>query len=359
MRVLLVGEYSCLHKYLKEGLKECGADVTLIADEDGWKKIGGATHHIHKKGSNRFSKAYYSHVYPLSQMSIYTGYDVVQFINTLCFGHLINGMMVSRIGRKSCTMSLVAAGYDLKLYQKYKEGFFDYYMMDEALNVQKAFDKSSLKGLVRGINDNLVLKKVNVVIPSAYEYKVGYDDCGKVCNVIPFPINIDSLEYRDNIVRDKIVFFHGLNREIEKGTKYIKEALKKLEQNYPNDVEIIIDGHMPFEEYKKCIERTNVVIDQCKSYGYGMNACISMALGKVVLSGKRPEHLDSLGVTKCPIIEIVPDSNQIYRQLEYIVKNKNNIKTMGKKGRKYVEDVHDYKKVAKQYMREWEKTLRK
>ena len=42
MKVLLLGEFSGLYKYLYDGLKEIGVDVIWASNGDGWKKIGGA-----------------------------------------------------------------------------------------------------------------------------------------------------------------------------------------------------------------------------------------------------------------------------------------------------------------------------
>ena len=42
MKILLLGEFSSLHKYLKEGLISLGHNVSLASSGDGWKKIGGS-----------------------------------------------------------------------------------------------------------------------------------------------------------------------------------------------------------------------------------------------------------------------------------------------------------------------------
>lgn len=38
-KILLLGEYSGLYHNLKQGLQELGADVTLAANGDAWKKF--------------------------------------------------------------------------------------------------------------------------------------------------------------------------------------------------------------------------------------------------------------------------------------------------------------------------------
>ena len=359
MKVLLLGEFSALHKYLKEGLEEIGVDVRLLANGDSWKKIDGADGFLYRTGGNILQRSYRIGIEPLKRMDVFSGYDVVQFINTICFYPTINPYMVSEIKKRNHVLSLVAAGYDSRLYEKYMTGFFDYYMMDNADSILRSFDRKTLKGNIHQWNDHKVEKYVDVIIPSAYEYRVGYAESGKASIVVPFPINVKNIEYSENETKNRIVFFHGLNRETEKGTSYIRKALDKLKNNYPNDVEVIIDGHMPFKRYQEVLKKSNVVIDQCKSYGYGINACISMAEGKIVLSGRHQEHLDSMGVDKCPIIEIKPDVEQIYSQLLLILENRTRIPQLGRESREYVEKYHDHIKVANIYYHIWEELLKK
>lgn len=85
-----------------------------------------------------------------------------------------------------------------------------------------------------------IKKYIKNVIPSLYEYKIGYNQ-QIATECIPFPINSSKIEYKENIVLDKIVIFHGLSREVEKGTSYIEEALKLIAEKYKN-VEVIIEG---------------------------------------------------------------------------------------------------------------------
>ena len=44
LSILLVGEFSGFYVNLKEGLKALGHNVLLLANQDGWKKIKGATY---------------------------------------------------------------------------------------------------------------------------------------------------------------------------------------------------------------------------------------------------------------------------------------------------------------------------
>lgn len=359
MKVLLMGEFSSLHKYLKEGLLELGGiEVTLVSNSDGWKEIGGVDIRlpiIKKKSPMEFMRAYRD----LSKKyRFFKEFDVVQYINPNVFPMALAPKFHQYIRKNNKCVSLVAAGSDYRLVEAYSEGAFEYYSLKyDQLELIK-YDRHSMRGRKHINNDLDVEEKADVIIPSLYEYWVGYRNNHKTSKVIPFPINIDQIEYKENKVNNKIVFFHGLIREESKGTKFIRAAMERLKKAYPNDVEIIIDGHMPFRKYMEIISRTNVVADQCCGYGYGINACVSMAQGKVVLSGCRKEVLDAFGLTEAPIFPVKPDVDVLFEQMAYIVEHKQEIPRWGYESRKYVEKVHDYRINAQKYVEAWKATGR-
>lgn len=55
MKVLLLGEFSGLYRYLKQGLLELGIDTTLAANGDLWKNIGGADFPLFHTGGDTIS----------------------------------------------------------------------------------------------------------------------------------------------------------------------------------------------------------------------------------------------------------------------------------------------------------------
>lgn len=355
MKVLLLGEFSSLHRYLKEGLEKIGIDVELYSQGDGWKQIPGADKGLPQyKGGGICEYIKYIWKYYLLIRTI-KNYDVVQIINTRMFPTVLSGRFIRKLGKNNKCISLVSAGEDYPLVKAYKEGKFDFYMYDFDKNELREYNRKFSNRLVK--NELRIINSADIIIPSLYEYAIGYKEYGeKVSKVIPFPINTDNLCYAPNVVKKKIVFFHGLNREASKGTAIIRKAMEKLQEKYPESVEIIIDGHMPFEKYIKIIEKTNVVIDQCLTYGYGINACISMAQGKVVMTPCKKETLEAFGIKESPIINIQADVDQIFSQMEWLVQNKDKITEIGEQSRTYVEEMHDYTRVAQQYLEAWEST---
>ena len=81
-----------------------------------------------------------------------------------------------------------------------------------------------------------------------------------VCPTIPAPM--DTSKYiPKNEIKDKIVVFHGIIRPEGKGTKFIVEAMNRLQENYTDKVECIARGGMPIGEYLQVLDRTNILVD--------------------------------------------------------------------------------------------------
>jgi glycosyltransferase involved in cell wall biosynthesis len=201
-----------------------------------------------------------------------------------------------------------------------------------------------------------LLNKISGYIPIMYEYAQGYRDVNysKLCPTIPIPMNTEKIQYQDNQIKEKLVIFHGLNREGVKGTSLIKEAMERLQNNYPNEVECVIDGKMPLETYIEFLKRVNVVIDQAYSVSVGVNGVYNLAMGKVVVGGGESEFLQEYNLESSPLIPIQPSVDDIYNQLESLVKRKDELLEMGRASRKFAEYLHDYKKVAQQYVNVWQ-----
>lgn len=356
MKILLVGEFSGLNAGLKDGLRALGHQVTLAAGGDGFKKIPGADKRIYPNAHGR-SPLYkiYSYVYyPLTDNSL-KGYDVVQLVGADLFYRPLGVLPYKRLKNNNGKFFINAAGVDYFLYQywKNKKYAYEYYMFDDNPQLCSLYDGKSINS--KQINHTC--KKVNEmadgiipVIP--YEYEAPYYAFSNLRKPILFPINTDSITYTDNNVNDRIVFFHGISRPLDKGSNYIKEAMKIIQDKYPSDVECIVVERMPYNEYIKTMSRANVIIDQCKSFGYGINASIAMAQGKIVMSGAEELDIESVKGS-CPVINIRPSVNQIVLEMEKIIENKKEIKVMGRKSREYIEENHNYIKIAQQYIDTW------
>ena len=57
MKIALIGEFSLLHNYLKDGLISKGHEVTLFSNGDGWKKMPSDSY-LFKTGSRGIKRIY-------------------------------------------------------------------------------------------------------------------------------------------------------------------------------------------------------------------------------------------------------------------------------------------------------------
>jgi len=358
-KILLLGEYSGLYHNLKQGLQELGADVTLAANGDAWKKIPGADISLYEnKNSNIFNKLIDWTIKPCIDKR-FQGYDVVQAINPNIFYWLAGIMPLKHILKNNHKFYLNVAGLDFYLYEAWRKKKFEipYYALDGYPPVSKKYDNTSISSKFMNYNCKYAANQARGIIPCVpYEYEVPYNDFANLLEPILFPINSTAIEYQENIIKNgKIVFFHGINRVQEKGSDIISDAMMYVQDKYPNDVECIITQHMEYNKYLAVMKKVNVIIDQCKGYGYGMNACIAMAMGKAAFSGAEAKMLERMGKAgeECPVINIIPDKEQIIHEMENIILNKDKLTELGYTSRKYVEKYHNYIQIAQQYVDVW------
>lgn len=361
MRILMLGEFSGFYVNLKKGLVSLGHDVTLLGDGDGWKSIKGADGPLLKTYNSKFSRIYNKLWGCIFDQRFYDSYDIVMIIDLIWFYPTSLPIFLRRIKAKNKLVFLSSCGEDYACYNAYMNRKYDYYVFDDCKKLDYR-DRILWNLYGKYLEFKHINKYICSVIPTAYEYMIGYQ--GNVNNVeksIPLPIDLSNIVYKENITGNKIVIFHGLNRETEKGTKYIVQALKRIQNKYPDSVEIIIKGHMPYNEYVELLSKTNIVIDQCKAYSYGMNALVSLAQGKVVLGCAREETLKEYGInqSECPIVHIKPDSDYIFEQIDSIIQHKELIREIGEKGRLYVEKYHDSSVIAKKYEMVFKKYTRR
>lgn len=361
--ILLLGDFSSFHKYLKTGLEALGHNVLLAANGDGFKKIKSDIA-LYKFNSRypfvRHGQMLYT---SLNTAKKFKNFDVVQLMNTLVYPAGIAEYMMKKLKKRNKMVSLVAAGGDVAVYEAWKKRVFGYYTYDcmlpeEQDKIRALYEHRGRYGVSRTNVEKKIISEADIIIPTSYEYYIAHvSNKNLYADTIPMPVDLNSIKYEENIVNNKMVIFHGLNRE-DKGTKFIRPAMERIQKKYPDRVEIILKGHMPLDDYMQLLKRTNVVIDQCCSRGYGINALISMAQGKVVLTPSSDETLKVYNIQReeCPLFDIGPNIDQIEQTLDFIVTHSNSIPALGKKSRQYVEKYNDCKKVAQRYVDAWRST---
>jgi len=352
MKILLLGEFSAFHQNLKEGLIKLGHDVTIASMGDGWKKIDRDID-LSLKNKLCYNKLT-DRIYPWFDLKKLYGYDIVQLINPFLFyrKYFPNKLYLDQIIKNNKKFFVVAAGSDAYFW-KYGKERLRYGPFNDFKKYDKKVEKFYLEDKKNLLFNQKIVEQSNGVIPIMYEYEISYHHDSKRLPTIPIPMNLQKIHYEENIVSDKLVIFHGLNRYGFKGTRFVEEAFEILSKKYPDKLELIIDGHMPLDKYLEVMRKTNIIIDQTNSYSLGVNGIYALAMGKVVLGGAEHESLDSLGVSSSPVINITPSADSIVKAIESLLAKKDEIPKIGYESRKFVEQVHDYIAIAKQYLKIW------
>jgi glycosyltransferase involved in cell wall biosynthesis len=352
MKILLLGEFSALHKNLKDGLVELGHETVVAAYGDGYKKV---------PNDSSFDSEFTGILCKIHRRTLLfnslcklKNFDIVQLMNPFLFNisYFPTIFFYQQLIKQNEKFFMLGAGSDAYFWKNGRQELA-YGPFDSFLKYDRQSENYFMSTHEAYQFNKVIVEKVRGVIPIMYEYEVSYKNEKKRLNTIPIPININKIQYDDNRVGQKLVIFHGLSRYGFKGTPIVEEAFKYLSKKYPNDLDLIIDGKMPLSEYLDVMKRTNVVIDQMYSHSLGVNGVYALAMGKVVMGGAEPESLKSLGVNTSPVINLKPNAKSIIDEVEKLLKNRNQIQELGFKSRQFAEQVHGHVKVAQQYIDTW------
>lgn len=349
MKILIIGEYSGVGLNLCKGFKELGAKCEVISYGDGRKRIKDSLCKTYNIGSqeNRKILRYINIVMSGLRFFFFQkkkGFDVV-FIMNECFikekYSILKPYMTMNLIKKSKKVILLACG-DNYIYQKH----FDEMKKNCHLKVNdQILDRYKIE-YERVIND------IDGIIPFSYDYYLGFFNESEYTKkkLLPpsfFPLKIEkNIEILNNY--DPIIILHGYRKNTAKGSEIIEQALLELEKKYKGIIKVIISKDLiPYNEWMKMIEASTIVVDQCNSYGSGMNALIALSMGKIVLSGNEIENQQYMYGVKSPIINIQNSVENIIDKIENLIINRNMLNDIRKQGIKYINEYHDCNIVAK------------
>lgn len=375
MRILLIGEYSRLHNSLKEGLTALGHEVLLVGNGDGFKNYPvdiRLDHSFHSKFLKKFKVAFYKLTsIDIGSWEIYLktllinkklkGFDVVQLINesSIKASPKLEIKFLKRILKQNKKLFLLSCGIDYQCMKYMMEGKFEYSIMSPYLEDKSLFElyKFQLQYLNEDFTKlhNFIYNNSNGVIATDMDYHIPLLGNKHYLGLIPNPINIEKIKYTPLKVDDKIKIFHGVNTKavVKKGNQYFSDALKIIEKKYGDKVEIKTTYSIPYNEYIKLYDECHILLDQVYGYDQGYNALEAMAKGKVVLTGAEKEFEKFYDLKHQVAVNVKPDVNQIVNALSDLIENPEKILNISKSARTFIEDCHDYKKIAKKYSNVW------
>lgn len=360
MRILLLGEYSGVHCTLAEGLRSLGHEVTVASNGDFWKD------YPRDIDLNRTSTLpfLWRLVKALPRMR---HYDVVQLVNPAFMEMKAERLfcIYNYLRRHNKRVVLLAVGDDYYypfVNQQLKPMRYSDYNCGTTER-RTAFADATFRDWVGTAKERLnryIARDCDAIVAGTYEYWLPYhltQDCdnhgmplrGKL-HMVPFPFKLHDENHL--APSEKLRVFIGISkaRSEFKGTDIMLRAAQELQKKYPQRMELRVAEGVPFEKYRHMMDNSDVLLDQLYSYGPGMNALLAMSKGMITLTGGEPEHYDIMGEDVCrPIINVTPDYESVFRQLEKLILHPEDIEKIKKESRRYVERNYEYHKVARQY----------
>ena len=361
MNILIIGEFSAFAKHLKNGFKRLGHHVTIVHTGDTYKKVDGDKDDVLYKaknisfggfrlpGSERFLSPWTNRLIQKCIENRFSGAHI-DIVIAIHYGFLTNQLFkpgvhlcyLNRLVNEGTKLIMTACGNDPALHLAFP-----------------AFCKSiQLPWKKNNACFEFLIKKSDAIFPTTYSYYAsiknychhfGYND-SHLCHTTPLPITVDD-DYKITPCADRrIVIFHGITRPLVKGTPFIKEAMDRIQKEYPDKVECRCEGGMSYNEYVKLFDRIDILIDQTYFNGWGMNAAIGAMKGKCVLAPCGKECREDIGIDIIPFIEIKPDAEQIYSVLKRLVLNPEEIDMRKRASRKFVEQNCNSRLIAKKYL---------
>lgn len=369
MRVLLLGDYSNVHATLARGLRQLGVEVVLASDGDGWKDYPRDID-LRRPGMGKAETLKWL-MQTVSKFLAFRNFDVVQIINPVFLElrgeHLWPFYRFLRRHNRKVFMGAfgmdhywVKAGLDCQTF-RYSDFNFGNEVRGGAEN--EAFIRDWLDG-PKGKLNRRVVQDCDGIIAGLYEYWASYEaHCpeakGKM-TYIPFPVEVPP----EKPVREPgpLQCFIGIqrSRSAYKGTDIMLRALRRIEQKYPADVIVHQVENVPFEEYVRLMDASDIILDQLYSYTPAMNALQAMAQGLVVVGGAEPEYYaltartSGSDCTLRPIVNVLPNEESVFEGLEYLVQHRDEIARMRHDSWAFVKRYHDHVAVAKQYLEFWQ-----
>ena len=148
-----------------------------------------------------------------------------------------------------------------------------------------------------------------------------------------------------DVKKEPIVIVHAPSNPEFKGSKYVIASVEELKKKY--DIEFILVEGKTQEEAFEIYKRADIIVDQLFAQTYGVFALEGMAMGKPVV-GWISEKIARTFPDSMPMVSATIDT--LTEALEGLVLDAKRRYELGVAGRKYVEDYHDYRKVAKLQM---------
>ena len=375
MKILLIGEYSRLHNSLKEGLQKLGNEVTLLGFKDGFKKYP-VDFPLEKKWDSGFLKkcklgllvltgfdisSYFTYRQFWKNRNHFKDFDVVQLINENSFfcDYRHEKKILGFIFKYNKKVFLLSSGDDYS-YVKYNFEHPENPSIIQPYLAGKIEDKNFtnvLKFRTKPFEKlhHYIFENIHGVIATDLDYHIPLQNHPKYLGLIPSPINLTKFPKINIEINDKIIIFHGINREsyFKKGNDYFEKAIAIIKDNYPEKVNVTVVENVPYQKYITLYDNAHIVLDQLYGHDQGSNGLEGMTKQKVVFTNASKLFEKHYNLTEKVAINGLPDVDYLVKQISSLIENPSEIEAIGKRARLFIEKEHDYLKITERYLEIW------
>ncbi|MDE6552986.1 MAG: hypothetical protein K2K98_08525 [Muribaculaceae bacterium] len=369
MKILMLGDYSNLHACLAKELRKRGHDVTLVSDRGVYMQTD-ADIELRRKPGILGSIRYLYKV--MAILPSWSGYDVVQLINPQ-FLELKPGklrMIYDILKKNNKSVFLTLCGDDHFFVKDCVDSdlfrFSEFRIGKENTPMVKCDPARERGWLIKDHADYTahLYDTVDGAMAILPEYDMSarmHMDHDKLV-FTNLPIELDSLQYKPLTIDGPIRILIGIREkmEIQKGTMYLLEICKELEQEMQGKCEVRTARNLSLSDYMGELRDSHIVIDQLYSYSPATNALQTMAVGRISASGGQPEYYDYCDESIHPVFCLSPleDRTTIKERLRALIEDKEDLYRRSKEGRKLVERHNDVRKIAGIFESHWKKIIK-
>ena len=361
MNILLLGELSGVHEELAPALRGLGHKVVVghsklansgfESDIPLYRAPGRAT------GKSVWIREIFSQ---LGNAPKLTGFDIVQVITPKFFNWKIHGPMMRFLKRFNKRLVIIATSCSSDYHRRVAA--LAYRPCKECLKFDLKTEACIYDTPVEQRAEYLAYDLADAIVVTHFEYAFALTDTRFAGKLVNIPLPIDTKRHRPSPMPPlhRVRIWYGETRFGFKGSPFILPALDRLAAGpLGQQIEIVRSGRLAFADYLDFLGSLHIAIDQASSYGMGMNALYAMARGRVSLTGAEPETLDFVGVpaVENPMINILPDAEQIHDVLVGLVERKAELPELGRRSADYVAKYHAADVIARQYANLYERLL--
>lgn len=364
MKILLLGDYSNYHTCLGQALASQGHHVAVASDGGGWMKTS-KTLSLSRRLPGKAGGALL--FFKMMSDSRLTGYDIVSLISPsfvtlkpsllkLVFDKIKknNGsVFLGSVGTDKAVMDFLTAGDCPLRYNEYYSSGRIYLPNKEILDKDKLWQTGPIGEFCEYVYDN-----VDGVTTALYEYHLAMQrrvSADKLAYV-GIPIACAGVSIKKNNSGNKLNIFLGRHshRKKFKGSDRLETAAKRVVNELKDRCRLTIVENVRYSSYIEKLSQADIVLDQLYSYSPATNALLALAAGQTVVSGAEPEYYDFIGEESLrPIINAVPDDEQLYRTIKDLVISPHIISKVYHEGPEFVKKHNDASIVAARCIDFW------